>query len=99
MRYVYPAILTPLNDERNTILIEVPDLELLTEGFGKEDAVRMTQDAICLKCMSLEEKELEIPKPRKVPEIEIAKGTFAEAGKGYILLVEVDIEEYKQKAK
>ena len=99
MRYAYPAILTPLNDERNTILIEVPDLELLTEGFGKEDAIRMAQDAICLKCMSLNEKELELPKPRNVSEIDIAKGTFADDGKGHVLLVEVDIEEYKQKTK
>ena len=34
MKSVYPAIFTPLRDEKDTILIEVPDLEILTEGFG-----------------------------------------------------------------
>lgn len=34
MKRVYPVIFTQLNDEKNTVLIEVPDLEILTEGLG-----------------------------------------------------------------
>lgn len=34
MKQVYPVIFTQLNDEKDTVLIEVPDLEILTEGFG-----------------------------------------------------------------
>ena len=34
---------------KNTVLIEVPDLEILTEGLGMADAVEMARDAIGLK--------------------------------------------------
>ena len=36
MKQVYPVIFTQLNDEKDTVLIEVPDLEIITEGFGIE---------------------------------------------------------------
>jgi predicted RNase H-like HicB family nuclease len=49
MKQVYPVIFTQLNDEKNTVLIEVPDLEILTEGLGMADAVEMARDAIGLK--------------------------------------------------
>ena len=49
MKRVYPEIFTQLNDEKNTVLIEVPDLEILTEGLGMADAVEMARDAIGLK--------------------------------------------------
>ena len=49
MKRVYPVIFTQLNDEKNTVLIEVPDLEILTEGLGMADAVEMARDAIGLK--------------------------------------------------
>ena len=46
MRQVYPVIFTPLNDKKDTVLIEVPDWEILTEGYGMADAVKMARDAI-----------------------------------------------------
>lgn len=49
MKQVYPVIFTQLNDEKNTVLIEVPDLKILTEGLGMADAVEMARDAIGLK--------------------------------------------------
>ena len=41
MKQVYPVIFTQLNDDKDTVLIEVPDLEILTEGFGIADAVEI----------------------------------------------------------
>ena len=46
MKQVYPVIFTQLNDEKDTVLIEVPDLEILTEGFGMADAVEMALSLI-----------------------------------------------------
>lgn len=46
MKQVYPVIFTQLNDEKNTVLIEVPDLEILTEGLGMaddDDKIRLNQ--------------------------------------------------------
>ena len=59
MKKVYPVIFTQLNDEKNTVLIEVPDLEILTEGFGMADAMDMARDAIGLKgiCYGMRERK------------------------------------------
>ena len=40
------------------MLIEVPDLEILTEGLGMADAVEMARDAIGLKGITLEDAGL-----------------------------------------
>ena len=58
MRQVYPVIFTPLNDKKNTVLIEVPDWEILTEGYGMADAVEMARDAIGLKGITYEDNVL-----------------------------------------
>ena len=39
MKQVYPVIFTQLDDKKHTVLIEVPDLEILTEGFGMPNAI------------------------------------------------------------
>lgn len=97
MKSVYPVIFTPLNDEKNTVLIEVPDLGILTEGFGMADAVDMARDAIGLKGISCEDNKREIPKASAISDIDIAKGTFAEDGEGYLSLVDIDFAEYRRK--
>ena len=43
MRAVYPIYLTKTDD---IILVEVPDLEILTEGKDMNDAIDMARDAI-----------------------------------------------------
>ena len=56
MRQAYPVIFTQIDDKKNTVLIEVPDLELMTEGFGTADAMFMARDAIGVKEL-LQERE------------------------------------------
>ena len=41
MKQVYPVIFTQLNDKKDTVLINVPDMNILTEGFGLPDAIEM----------------------------------------------------------
>ena len=97
MRQVYPVIFTVLNDEKDTVLIEVPDLEILTEGFGIADAVEMARDAIGLKGISYEDKGKELPEPSSLKDIDVSKGTFAEDGAGCVSLVDIDFAEYRRK--
>ncbi|MGN0352973.1 MAG: type II toxin-antitoxin system HicB family antitoxin [Roseburia sp.] len=97
MREVYPAIFTPLNDEKNTVLIEVPDLQILTEGFGMADAVEMARDAIGLKGICYEDEGRELPQPSLMSDIDVSKGTFAEDGVGCVSLVDIDFAEYRRK--
>ena len=70
MRQVYPVIFTPLNDKKDTVLIEVPDWEILTEGYGMADAVKMARDAIGLKGITYEDKEKKFPEASSINEID-----------------------------
>ena len=94
MKAVYPVIFTP---SENVILIEVPDLEILTEGDNIVNAIDMARDAIGLKIISLEYDKTEITNPTNLFDINIENSTFAEEGKSYVSMVDVDITEYRKK--
>lgn len=100
MKGAYPVIFT---DVDTNILVEVPDLEILTEANeeGKEkgtiaDAIKMARDAIGLTCINLQDENKPIPEPTPIAEIDASKGTFAEDGKGIVSLVDVDFTEYRR---
>lgn len=97
MKNVYPVIFTPLNDGKDTILVEVPDLRILTEGYGMADAMYMARDAIGLKGIDYEDDGKELPGPSELGDIDPSKGTFAEDGKGYVSLVDIDFTEYRRR--
>lgn len=97
MKQVYPVIFTQLDDKKKTVLIEVPDLEILTEGYGMANAMEMARDAIGLKVISMEDRHKKIPDPRSLKEIDVAQGTFVQEGEGYVSMVDVDFEEYRRK--
>ena len=97
MKNIYPVIFTPLNDEKDTVLVEVPDLGILTEGYGMVDAVYMARDAIGLKGITREDEGKDIPNPSALNDIDASKGTFAEDGKGYVSLVDIDFVEYRRR--
>lgn len=97
MRQVYPVIFTPLNDKKDTVLIEVPDWEILTEGYGMADAVKMARDAIGLKGITYEDKEKKFPEASSINEIDTSKGTFSEDGEGYVSFVDIDFTEYRRR--
>lgn len=97
MKNIYPVIFTPLNDEKDTVLVEVPDLGILTEGYGMVDAVYMARDAIGLKGITREDEGKDIPNPSALNDIDVLKGTFAEDGKGYVSLVDIDFVEYRRR--
>ena len=94
MKNVYPAFFT-ITD--TVILVEVPDLEILTEGKDMKNAIEMARDAIELKCVSLEDDKKEIPLPSEIGLLDVNNGTFAEDGKTVISLVDIDSDEYRRK--
>ena len=91
---VYPVIFTMVQD---AVLVEIPDLEILTEGKDYADAVEMARDAIGLKGISLEDAGMEVPEASDVRSIDPTKGTFAEDGKGIVSLVDIDFEQYRRR--
>lgn len=94
MKNVYPVFFT-ITD--TIILVEVPDLEILTEGKDMVNAVEMARDAIELKCVSMEDDGTEIPLPSEISSLDINNGTFSEEGITVISLVDIDSGEYRRK--
>ena len=94
MRNVYPVFFTKTAD---AILVEVPDLDILTEGTNMNDAIEMARDAIELKCISLEDSKEEIPNPSELCKLDIRIGTFSKEGDTVISFVDIDTTEYRRK--
>ena len=59
MKTVYPVIFTPVE---GVVLVEVPDLGVLTQGEDLSNAVEMARDAISLKCVLLRSEERRVGK-------------------------------------
>ena len=101
MKKVSPVIFT---DTSTNILIEVPDLKILTEANEEgdkkasfADAIITARDAIGLSCISAEDGGSLVAEASAFYEIDAAKGTFAEEGKSIVSLVDVDLAEYRRK--
>lgn len=101
MKVTYPVILTEVD---TNILIEVPDLGILTEANeeGKPkgtmaDAIMMARDAVGLACITAEDEGKEITEPSKISDIDITKGAFYEEGAGIVSLVDVDLVIYRSR--
>lgn len=92
MKTVYPVLFTKTE---SNILIEVPDLEILTEGTDMNNAIDMARDAIELKCISMEDNNKEIPKPSEM--LDVNQGTFSEEGTTVLSFVDIDSSEYRKK--
>ncbi|MBQ1459135.1 MAG: type II toxin-antitoxin system HicB family antitoxin [Butyrivibrio sp.] len=92
---VYPVILTCTHDDKDTYLIEIPDLNGMTEGHGLADAIHMARDYIGCYCYDIENAD--IPASSSINDIDVSKGMFYEDGVSDITLVDVDIDSYRKK--
>ena len=100
MKVVYRVFFT---DVETNILIEVPDLGIITETNeeGKErgsmsDAIMMARDAIGIKFIVAEDEGKELPKATDFSDADISTGTFYGEGKSFTSLVDVDLEVYRR---
>ena len=94
MKKIYPVIFTEINDG---YLIEVPDLEILTQGTDIANAFDMARDAISITIVSMEDNGEAVPLPSNIEDINISCGAFADCGKGFVSIVDTDIAEYRRK--
>lgn len=90
----YPTVFT--REEDGTVLIEVPDLEVLTEGKDYPDAIRMARDAIGLKGITLEDEGIPVPDASDPEKIDFSALTFGNKGNSIITLVDIDFGEYRR---
>lgn len=91
---VYPAIFTQVDEK---VLVEVPDLDILTEGLDIADAIEMARDAIGLKVISFQDDLIDVPQPSQPNKIKLKDGKFTEFGDSYISLIDIDFMEYRKK--
>lgn len=94
MKNVYPVFFTKTD---TVVLVEVPDLEILTEGTDMSDAMEMARDAIELKCVSMEDDGTEIPLPSEINDLDVNNRIFAEEDATVISFVDIDSGEYRRK--
>ena len=92
---IYPVIFTATHDDKDTYLIEIPDLRGLTEGYGIQDAYRMARDYI--GCKGLEIPDSEMPKASSISDIDASNGEFADAGDSFVSLVDIDLDAYRRR--
>lgn len=97
MKNVYPVIFTQVNDKKNTILIEIPDFEIFTEGYGMADAIEMARDAIGLAGITMEDMGKEIPVPSNVRNIDITNAEFSDTGYTMVSMVDIDFIVYRRR--
>lgn len=100
MKVAYPVIFT---DVDTNILIEVPDLGIITEANeeGKAkgtmaDAIMMARDAIGINCIEAEDNGKKIIKPSEIYDRDVSKGTFYGEGQMILSLVDVDLTSYRK---
>lgn len=101
MKVTYPVIFTEID---TNILIEVPDLGILSESNeeGKAkgtlaDAILMARDAIGLACISAEDDSKELAGASKLADIDVTKGAFYGEGLSYVSYVDVDLTVYRNR--
>lgn len=94
MKKVYPVIFTP---DEDFILVEVPDMEIFTQGETLVDAMEMARDAIGLKGIAMEDADEVLPEASAWQEISLENSNFFEAGKTFVSLIDVDFTEYRKK--
>ena len=86
----YPVIFTDTADEKQTVLVQIPDFNHggVTEGFGMKDAVLMAQDYIKECCLDM----TEYPVPTNIEDIDLKKACFVNEGQTFVREIEVDLE-------
>lgn len=94
MKMVYPVIFTQTKDR---VLVEVPDMSILTEGNDLADAILMARDAIGVKGIAMEDDGEKLPDASNVYAIDIAAGVFKAEGKAILSMVDVNFDEYRRR--
>jgi Uncharacterised protein family (UPF0150). len=59
MKVAYPTL---IEQDEDMFLAYVPDLEAYTQGESLEDAIYMARDIISMKCITLEDNGIPLPK-------------------------------------
>ena len=96
MNVIYPVIFTETN-EKNGVLVYIPDINGMTEGENIGDAIAMAKDYIGNALF--DKRESEIPTAKKIDEIGLKESPFFDNGKSFVSLVDVDLDLFRLREK
>ena len=94
MNIVYPVIFTATQDDKDTYLVYIPDINGMTEGHGLKDAIHMAKDY--LGCTFYDKSDDELPQPSDICSIDASTSEFASEGKSFVSLVDLDLTAYRR---
>ncbi len=97
MKNVYPVIFTITNDKKDTVLIQVPDFDILSEGYGMVNAIEMARDAIGLAGIAWEDMGKEIPNATNMQQIDLSRAEFRDDGQSIVSMVDIDFTVYRRR--
>ncbi|PKM86682.1 MAG: HicB family protein [Firmicutes bacterium HGW-Firmicutes-12] len=87
MKVAYPIILTPVQD--GSYAVQVPDLDIHTQGKDIADAMYMSRDAIGMWICYEQDEGRAIPAPDKITNIKVEQDEIK-------TLIDIDTDEYRR---
>ena len=90
MKYVYPVILIPLDEDNfKGYGVDFPDFKVAgTEGLDLYDALYMAEDYLNMILIDMENDGREIPEPSDIGAINVAEDSF-------VTLIKADTDAYR----
>lgn len=95
LKDIYSVIFTRTEDKKDTYLVEVPQLNILTEGHGLDDAIDMARDSIGEKILTIELAGKSAPQIDY--EVSLDDSVFREEGTQTLSFVDVDMNDFRRK--
>ena len=93
----YPVVFTRTKDKKDTYIVEIPDIQGFTEGYGLADAMEMARDYIGGYCLEKEDKDIPLPSEAQDVDIEKCDLSAEEKANSFVSMVDLDLEEYRRK--
>ena len=88
-KMVYPVIFHKTKD-KVPYFVEVPDLDVMTQGKSIQIAIELARERICIKVIQLEKEKTKIPNASELSTI------ITNDKNAFVSLVDADIEAYKR---
>lgn len=88
MKVIYPVIIIPTN--KNDFFVQIPDMDIATQGESIENAIDMARDAISLMAVDMLEEGKELPDASKLSDFNPKEEN------AILTLVDADITAYKR---
>lgn len=88
MKLIYPIIITQTGKE--DFFVQIPDMDIVTQGTSLENAIDMARDAISLMAVDMEDDG------RKLPDASEISSLKTENSSDIVTLVDADIDAYRR---